>query len=125
MASRNDREFLSFKNIGKTWYRRIMADVTSPQFNKLSTTKTTVPATSELKLITPSNAVNFFVIHKSTNAVIYIGEEDVDETSGFPMSTHETLQIEHMQKNNENEIYIYNSHSEAVDVYCVGTYKES
>ena len=96
---------------------RIYDDLKSSQFSGIEVTATIISASTTTQINTPENCSNFIITHKNTGETLYIGEETVTNT-GFPMNAGETLSLEHMKKNNENEIYGYST--TAITVFCIG-----
>ena len=120
--SRHDRDFQSFaKTSGGETARRVTMSGQA-LYNSLDVAVTVIPSGVTTQIDTPENAVSFFIVHKTKDETIYIGGVNtVDETSGFPMINGESLTLENMQKNNENEIYGFCANE--CTVYCVGVAK--
>jgi len=120
VATIEDRQFKSFVKQNNKWHRRTLENKDVSLYDSLDVSRTIV-STSPIKIDTPENTGSFFIVHKTFGATVYIGNEGVTVSTGFPLESGETLNIENFQRDNENEIYAVSNIN--TDLFCVGTYK--
>lgn len=100
---------------------RIRTDDVLSQFNSIQVTITTV-TTSPTRILTPENSYSFFIEHQDSGEKLYMGDNVVASSTGYPLSDNIKLQFDNFYKNDNNEIYGICT-SGTIKVYCVGVAK--
>lgn len=118
-ATTSDKQNESFTKVKNEWFRKVISrDDTSQLFDSLEVIKNVVD-TTKVKLSTPENTSSFDIVNKTSGQTVYVGDGTTD---GYPLTYNESIKLENMMKDNNNEIYAIAT--AASNVYVVGVYKQ-